>query len=75
MAGTFSGARLGDTHAAAPRDGVTTMRWPGLPVVLPDGGLLPISTVAATLALLHDERASTRAEVRILLGSTQNHPR
>ena len=31
MAGTFSGARLGDTHAAAPRDGVTTMRWPGLP--------------------------------------------
>ena len=35
MAGTFSGARLGDTHAAAPRDGVTTLRWPGLPGRLP----------------------------------------
>ena len=35
MAGTFSGARIGDTHTAAPRDGVTTMRWPGRPGRLP----------------------------------------
>lgn len=35
MAGTFWGARLGDTHAAAPRDGVTTLRWPGVPGRLP----------------------------------------
>ena len=35
MTATSSGARIGDTHTAALRDGVTTMRWPGLPGRLP----------------------------------------
>jgi hypothetical protein len=63
MTAASSGARIGDTHTAPPRDGVTTMRWPGLPVVFPDGGPVPISTVAAALTPLHDERPSTRAAV------------
>jgi hypothetical protein len=35
MTATSSGARIGDTYTAAPRDGVTTIRWPGLPGRLP----------------------------------------